>query len=342
MPTYYAPGRRKGNRTYTVRGRIDGRQYEIATDAANKGAAEDAWHEFKRRVREENRKGDTPAPQTFAQVADLYMDTRGSRKAERAFIEKLKGQFGPVPVADVTLENIARAANALYPRARNETKNRQAYAPAAAILHFAYDCELRDYLVVKKLKERQPETRRPGPGARDTLLTNTDGAQRAFLTFLFFQGWRVSEALNLDWDNVDLVHRKVRLYVSKSGRWKTVEMHDETFRVLANLPTDGSDRRAGRVFPWRTRWRVYDWLTPLCDRLKVAFTPHMARHEFAGTLREHGATQRDLVDVGTWTSTKSVERYDHAPESHARDVLHRLGAAELGGKTRGRKRNQLK
>jgi len=330
MPTYYPPGRRKGNRWYVVRGRIDGEPYEkVAKGCTNKSDAEDYWFWFKRTVRESNHAA--RQPKTFAQVADLYMDTRGIRLAERRFIDKLKGEIGHLPIADVTLEHIATAANALYPRGRNETKNRQAYTPAAAILHFAHDCELRDYIVVKKLKEREPETRRPTPGVYGVLIANTKGQQRAFIAFIFAQGWRITETLHLDWKNVDLANRKLRLYVGKAGRWKTVEMHDEAFTVLANMPGN----RKGRVFTWGNRHNVYRWLRPLCERLEVTFTPHMARHDFAGDLRESGSTTRDLLDVGTWTSAKSVARYDFADQDHARKVLKRRS---LRGKKRGKSR----
>ena len=37
MPSYYPPGTRKGSRFYIVRGRIDGREYEVRTRATDKG-----------------------------------------------------------------------------------------------------------------------------------------------------------------------------------------------------------------------------------------------------------------------------------------------------------------
>ena len=97
-------------------------------------------------------------------------------------------------------------------------------------------------------------------------------------------------------------------------------MHEATFEALASTPLPRRDR----VFPWTDRQLVYKWLRPLCQRLGVAFTPHMARHNFGGLLREAGATNRDLVDLGTWTSEKSTARYQHAAGDHARNVIARL------------------
>jgi hypothetical protein len=39
---------------------------------------------------------------------------------------------------------------------------------------------------------------------------------------------------------------------------------------------------------WRTRSGVYQWLRPLCRRLRVTFTPHMARHHLGKRLNAGG------------------------------------------------------
>lgn len=117
------------------------------------------------------------------------------------------------------------------------------------------------------------------------------------------------------WPNLQA--RELSLYVQKARTWKTMPMHDDVFLALANR----EGPRQERVFPW-TRWQVYHWLAALTERLGVRFTPHMARHEFASVLRAHGATPRDLVDAGTWTSERSTARYDRAPAERARALVN--------------------
>lgn len=157
------------------------------------------------------------------------------------------------------------------------------------------------------------------------MLAATKDHEHVFLAVLSGQGWRVSEAPGLDWEHgVDLRHQVLGLYVGKARRWKTVPMHDLVFEALASLPGD----RKGKVFPWRNRFAVYRRLAPLKNQLGVTFTPHMARHEFGGQLRERSAVNRDLLDVCTWTNPKSVERYTYAGGEHAREVLARLEVIE--------------
>jgi len=334
----FAPGTRKSNRHYIAKGSIAGRQYEIVCrdEAGLKTADARAAGRYAKRftaaaqaqAERERRQPADRTPATFSEVADQYADARGISRVDRGFVERLKGELGGLQIVDIVPADIAAAATAIYPTCTNETKNRQAYVPAAAILHFAAANGWRDYLVVAKLKERQPETRRPAPGVPQLLLASTDGKRRLLLLFLFCQGWRIGEALSLRDDRVHMTTREIEVYVSKSRRWKRVPMHPAIFEAFANADPEST----GYWFPWRARASVYKWLWPLTKRLGVAFTPHMARHEFGGALREVGATGRDLVDVGTWTNSRSTERYQSASNAHAQRIisLHYLRGTARG------------
>lgn len=315
MVQIYRPGQRKGNRTCVVRGYADGRQHEITTDTTDPRRAVTAWNRFAREIgqRPKPRCG---TPQTFGEVADAYMDAMDSGRNERRYIKNLKSEIGSVPIGDVRLMDIQATANALYPGCANETKNRQAYTPAASVLHWACENELRDYIVVRKLPEKKPKTKAPKQQVRDLLLANAAGRERLLLTILFYQGWRITESLGLRAEHVDLQRQQLTLYVSKSRAWKTVPMHPATFEALANagLP------EAGTVFTWGDRHAVYRWLRPLCKRLNVEFTPHMARHDFGTKIRDAS----DLVAVGSWTSEKSTQRYVGTSQERIRLAFAKL------------------
>lgn len=328
MPTFYPPGTRKGNRFYVVRGSVHGREYEVQTHTRDKKAAGQEWKRFSDTVRNERARSRRSAPETFGDVADAYLAAAVRSKNERRYVERLKSDLGAILIGEVRHSDIVGAANRLYPDATPQTKNRQAIAPAAAIMHMAARDDLCGYLRVERFKESEPETRRPRDGVGLLLLANTDGDKRRLLAFLFYQGWRISEALSLRWENVRLRERVLRVYVGKAGRWKDIVMAPETFEALAENPQD-----EGFVFPWRSRSGVYKWLKPLRKRLGIVFTPHMARHDFGGQLREQGATSRDLVDVGTWTSEKSTARYQHAGSDHAKNIISRRRLGDEPGET---------
>ncbi len=353
MLKLYPPGTRKKNRFYVAKGYVGGREYEfVCRDPEGRKTANRRFAEEFVRKAEKKLKAEAPRPErhasvkTFGEVADAYVAARGISKNDARYLEKLKSArieteelpLQDIAICDVLPMHIAAAANALYARCTNETKNRQAYVPAAAVLHFAADNRLRDYVVIKKLPEKEPETRRPAPGVAKVLLANTSGDQLLLMKFLFYQGWRITESLTTREDKVNLQERTVSFWIPKAKRWKPIHLHEAVFQALAErLPIGRPD---GRIFPWRDRHQVYDWLGPLCKRLGIEFTPHMARHEFGSSLRELGAHPRDIADAGSWTSEKSTMRYSQAPE-RAKGLMRQLKVdAESPRKTRGKTRGK--
>ena len=336
MVKFYPPGTRKGNRTYVARGYVGGRQYEVVTDAKNARTAQKYWSVFRDEVlsdaqkrRGESRRG---TPKTFGDAIDRYKESQSPSKTDEKYLDIINTDaIAGELLDDVRSADVSALANKLYPNGKASTKNRSIVAPCAAVLHFAAANEWVSYRVVSRFKEPEPEPRRPANQVRGLLLGNTVSVKRALLTVLFFQGWRITESLGLRWEHINWEEQSVALYVSKSRKWQFLPLHDEVFAVLTELH-DGQE--TGCVFPWRTRSGVYKWLRPLCKKLGVTFTPHMARHEFGGRLREKGATNRDLVDVGSWTSERSTARYTSAGSSHARSIIGRL---TTGGSRRGRK-----
>lgn len=271
-------------------------------------------------------------PITFAAAAQAYADARSLSKQQRRLVEKLSGEIGHMPLSAVRQVDLDRAANKLYPNTSPATKNRHVYAIGAAILHYGAENDWCEYRRIKKLKEPKPETRRPTPNALPLLLMNTKGLRRLFILTIFRQGWRISETLLWREDKIDLRESKTELWIPKAKVWKTITLHYEIVAALANR-TDYErwhaekgmrSRRPGYIFPWRRPSDIYRWLRPLCRKLGIYFTPHMARHEFASSLRERaGATARDIMDAGTWTSDRSTARYDHSSAERVRDLVNR-------------------
>src|SRR3546814_446638 len=90
MPTFYKPGTRRGNRTFTVRGTIDGERHELRCERARtRAAAQEEWEALKRKIREDH----DVASATFADVMDAYIEAKSPSKNDRAYLAKLKGAW---------------------------------------------------------------------------------------------------------------------------------------------------------------------------------------------------------------------------------------------------------
>jgi len=315
------PGTRKNNCFYIYRYSVGGKQHEISTKTTNFRDARAFARRIDADVRAHKSKhGSQVGRVTFAQASAHYIAARAPGPGDVRFLEKLNEEIGELEVEAVRPADIAAAANAIYPDAANETKNRQAYTPAASVLHFAAENEWCSYRKIKKLPEREPETRRIAADAMKRLLGAATGDMEKLLTFLYLQGWRIGEALSLQREHVSFERKTLRVYVGKARRWKTVPMHEIVGEAL-----EAGDWFGDYAFPWRVRQHVYPPLRRLCVEVGVRFTPHMARHAFGSELREVGATGRDLTDLGTWTNERSTARYQNATEAHKQSLIGKRG-----------------
>jgi len=318
----YPPGTRKNNRFYVFRKYIAGRSYEVSTETTDARLARERAHEVEELIRTEAARVEAArlrgAPATFAEAAAIYADVKGMQEKERRILDRLCGQLGDTPLDDVTPADIALAANALFPHGAPGTKNRGAYTPAAAVLHFAADNGWCSYRRVKRLKEPDSAPRRIARADMHALLASAEGDLRKLLLFLYLQGWRISEALRLKRVHVDFENGTLSVLARKAGKWKQVPMHPQVASALATGKWHGD-----RAFPWLSVQLVHHHIQKLTRATGLRFTPHMARHAFASELRERGATSRDIVDVGTWTFARSTERYQSATSEHVRALIRR-------------------
>lgn len=92
--------------------------------------------------------------------------------------------------------------------------------------------------------------------------------------------------------------------------------------LLANEPD-----KTGAVFPWRTRSGVYKWLRPLCKRLGVKFTPHMARHYLGKELNRAGTGLKTIMGALDHSSATSPLRYQDADIEIVREANTRATKA---------------
>ena len=136
MPSYYPPGTRRGNRTYIVRGRIDGHEYEFRTKAVGRGGATDDWHEFKSGIKKRRQPRDRETA-TFSDAVLRYEAARDLSKGEQRSVDRLKKHFLGKLLSSFRPADLVQAAHILYPNVLPQTKNRHAIEPALAILHYA-------------------------------------------------------------------------------------------------------------------------------------------------------------------------------------------------------------
>lgn len=302
---------------YTVRGTFAGRIIDASTKARDKEGAE----RFKTRLEVElaRKQADQYGPITFKSAAELYLDYRNPRKQDRTFIAKLVAVLGDEQLKEIKQHMLIRAANLIYRDAQPSTKNRNALVPAGAILHYAAENNLCPYMRVRKFKEKTPEPRSVTKDLARVLIANSEGSMRMAMVWLFCQGWRISDVLRVQWQHIDREAGTVKYRIGKTDKWRVKPLHADVLMLLSNTPKD-----FGRLFPWKDKSAFYRALKPLCAKLKIKFTPHMARHSFATWRVNDGASPQEIMDAGGWESINSVMRYAKLDPTRIRSTVDRV------------------
>ncbi len=181
---------------------------------------------------------------------------------------------------------------------------------------------------------RRMAGRRPGAGAAVAALRD-----RALLELLYAAGLRITEALRLDGDDLDLTGGSVRV-VGKGDRERVVPVGDVAVDWLARYLDVGrpvlaaADRsrsaRGGPVFlsdRGRRLGRNHAWAlvkrsaatAGLGDRV----SPHTLRHSFATHLLEGGADLRVVQELLGHASISTTQIYTHLTGERIREVYAR-------------------
>ncbi|WP_374312504.1 tyrosine-type recombinase/integrase [Dongia sp.] len=326
------PGKRKGNRFYVIRGRIAGKSIEWTTGTVDKSAAESIAAKL---IAEFVASPAVPlTTKTFRQAAEAYTAWRKPPWREVQQINRLVAEIGHLPLEAVTSAELHGLANRLCPEHKENSKNRLVVTPCAAIMHYAAESKWCGYTRFKKFKEPQAVTRALDLDDAVKLIAKAEGHLRALLVFLFRHGMRISDAIAIEWERINLQAGTFETRIAKTDRYREKALHPDTVAALAALPAGVG--RVGRVFPYANRWAVYRELTPLAVSAGVYFTPHMARHSLGKWLNASGAGQRSIMDALDHTDPKSSMRYQSTDIEVQRLTLAKLPG--LAGESVGKRK----
>lgn len=332
------PGKR-GNKVYYVRGTVAGQRIESSTGTTDKDAAEKFRAEFEHKLLAVSTK---KVILTYGEASDQYTDDRKpegwSAHMHRLIRDELAGKMLP----EINQSEIVRVANLIYPKAAASTRNRWVVTPISCVMHYAARNRHCDWLRIERFVEEKPQTRAVSVAVARAVIRGSVKQERkaklkqALCLWLFKHGNRISETLSVTGENVSFSDRTFQLLVAKPRRWKTFALDPEVAVALKRCYPDGLP--AGRIFPWRTRWGVYKWLTPLSRALGIKFTPHMARHSVGTWYARKRAGLRATMDRLGHDDVESSMRYQEGDIEMVRQVNRQIGS--LGGKIGGRHRKR--
>jgi integrase len=317
--------RRHGSPNWYLRGTVRGITVDESTGIADRKAAETIRAQREWELIQASIHG-RKATASFLEAAVAYMEAGG----ERRYLKRLIDHFGNLSLAKIDQAAIDHAAKALYPTAAASTLNRQVYTPVSAVLKHGAARGLCEYRQVERPVQPRGRVRWITPAEADRLIAASAVHLRPLVIFLLYTGARVSEALYLDWRQVELSRSHVDFIATKNGESRGVPLHPRVIAALSSLP-----RRKGEVFR-RPDGHAYarkddgggqikTGFNGACRRAGLTdFSPHDCRHTWATW---HYAANRDLpalMKLGGWKSEKMVLRYAHVNVAHLAQTIAAL------------------
>ena len=243
--------------------------------------------------------------------------------------------LGDVKLSEVDQDTITDLSKkVLRPGVAPATVLREIIAPLGAVLHHA---QRRGWCTA-------PYFEAPRPPAGRTLFMTPDEAEclidtaaphlKPLITFLLGTGARLSEALYLDWRDVDLTGSRVILWETKNGTRRVAAL---PARARQSLYLSTMQPRSGAVFRTQSGQPYADtgglgggqiktaWRSAIRRAgLNPKFTPHTCRHTWASW---HYAIRRDLLKLKVedgWSSVALVERYAHLMPVGYEDAIRKF------------------
>lgn len=340
--------RRKQTGALTISGSLrlsDGSSLRIQRRAASDSLAlaRREAQAIQRQILEADYDGKRGRLWTLNEAILKYFEAKPRSPATQDRVMRLREALGrELPLRDIDQDSITQLRRGLFERAAESTVLREAITPLRAVLRYAAKKKMCDppEFETPEIAEGRPEFFLPGEAER--LIAAAAPHLRPLLVFLFGTGARLSEALYLDWRDVDLVKGWVVFWANrtKARKRRDVELPPRVVVALANLAG-----REGAVFRHRDG-QPYEPRLGVGGQIKTAWagarrraglraelTPHSCRHSWATWQFDLHKNPLRLKLDGGWASLQQVERYAHLmPGGHEAAISEFWG---FGGQRAG-------
>lgn len=298
---------KKRGEVWHYTGTVAGRRLRGSTKTSQRAEAEKIANQVETRWLERDRYGIADTL-TFAQAAIEYRKERGNKR----FLESVEDHWMDTPVKDITRGAIRRAAIALLPNASGAHRNRAVIVPTLAVINYAASLDLCAPMRANRF-DAKSKTKEPATWEWvQAFMAHSSPHLGGLCCFMFLTAARISEALDVRWQDVDLAEATVTIRMGKlGGDERVAHMPPELVAAIANIV--GEREPESQVFP-------YSHYTACADPWDVAIkragikrlTPHCCRHGFATAMLHAGVDIITVAEAGGWKSPEQLfKTYGH-------------------------------
>lgn len=307
-------------------GSVAGNRIRQSLGTRDEGKAKEQIAILEARLWKRHNYGDE-AVRTFEEAAVSYMEQGGEARFLAGPIKHFRGRV----VGTINAGDVREAAFKLYPGAAPSTMNRQAIVPIRAVLMHAHDRGWRGAIKVKQFEVQKSRKHKPVDKAwLDAFLAESDKTLphlSAIVLFMNQTGARVSEAIRLTGEHVDLGRRVAVLEKTKTDEWSVRHLTSELVARIGALRFEPSSP----VFLYTDPGAVRRAMERVAKRagIDVRRTHSAGRHSFGTNALAKTGDIKAAMDAGGWKSARLfLETYVHS--SDAGEKIARAFDAESG------------
>jgi integrase len=299
---------------YHVDGTIGGKRTRRSLKTRDEETALKAKAALETRLWDRHQHGEE-AVRTFGEAAASYMKQGGEWRFLAPVIKHFKGRL----VASIKPAELRAMANVIYAGKAPATKNRQAIIPARAVIMHAHDMGWCGAIKVKQFDV--PKSRKHKAVGRTWLVQFMAEADKsglphlsAIVLFMHQTGARVSEAVRLTGEHVDLGRRVAMLEWTKTDEWSPRALTAELVGRISRLGLEDGVP----VFGYTDSKAVNRVMKRVAARAGIEpLSTHSAgRHSFATNAIRAGSGIKDAMVAGGWKSSKLfMDTYVHTDDA---------------------------
>lgn len=295
-------------KVWHYRGTVAGKLLRGSTRTSDRTAAQ----QIAARKESDRWQGSLDGPEavlTFATAAALYL----SAGRPKRFVSRVLDHWKETPVRLINSGAVRQAAITLLPKAGNATRNRQVIVPTQAIINHAASLDQCRPLRVKRFpiirREKEPATWE----WIEAFMANARPHLAALACFMFLTGARISEALDVTWEDLNLAKSQARIRSGKlGGSERLAHLPPPLVAAIANIP----EPRDGTVFRYSSRNTAKPSWRKAIERAGIKpLSFHACRHGFATAMLHAGVDPITTAKRGGWKDAAHLfKTYGHAME----------------------------
>lgn len=279
------------------------------------------------------RPGQTTGKLEFGAFADRYMNeyaksSKTSWRTDEYKLRPIRDYFKGINASDITEAMVREFRGTRLQAGRSESTTNRYLALLRKMFNWAIANGLLASNPVKGIKMfseiDRVRDRVLRQGEEERLFVELVPRLRLFILTLLHTGLRYREGLNLTWENVDLIRKRIKVERTKSKRARIIPINSLLLKTLEGLSSGSS---GPKVFPFKSARTGFE---NACKRAGLAdFTFHDLRRTFGTRLLEHGV---DIVTISKLYGHSSVlvtQRYLHPSEELSIEAVEFLASSPL-------------